>query len=223
MTKSALGKITAFICGVILLAACAPVRVLTHTTSTDPVAAPAGLYRLDPDHASLVFNIDHLGFSRFTGRFNDIAATLDFKPEAPETSRLVATIKAASLDTPVEALDKLITGDDMLEVTKFPEIHFESTTLTRTAAAGKLTGKLTLHGVTKPVILGIIFHGGAPNPLTGEPTLGFAADGTLSRASFGLTAWAPAVGDDVRFHIEAEFVLKDKPSASRHQTPESTP
>ena len=192
-----------------LLSACTAARVLTHSTSTDPVDAPAGIYELDPNHASLIFDVDHFGFSRFTGRFNILAATLTFDPITPEKSTLTATIKADSLDTPVEILDAMIKGGDMLEVDRFPEIRFESTHVTRTApTAGKLTGNLTLHGRTKPVTLDVNFYGGAPNPLTGNHTLGFAAKGSLSRAAFGLTAWAPAVGDDIQFHIEAEFVQR---------------
>lgn len=188
------------------LSACTAARVVTHSTSTDPVDAPAGRYMLDPDHASLVFDVDHLGYSRFVGRFNEIGATLDFAPDAPEQSRLRVTIKAASVDTGVAALDPMIAGD-LLEADEYPEITFVSTGIARTGpAAGQIGGDLTLAGTTRGLTLDVLFNGGAPNPVTGRHTLGFSATGALSRTGFGLLDWLPAVGDEVRFRIEVEFV-----------------
>ena len=68
-----------------------------------------------------------------------------------------------------------------------------------------MDGDLTIHGVTQPVTLDVTFNGGAPNPLTGHHTLGFSATGHFSRAAFGLVHWYPAVGNEIRVRIEAEF------------------
>ena len=188
------------------LASCTAWRVVTHRTSSDPVQAPAGRYRLDPPHWSVVFDVDHFGFSRFVMRFRQVSATVDLVPQNPEQSRVSAVIQAASVDTNDAALDRLVQGPDMLDVEHFPQIRFASTALRRTAqATGEMTGNLTIHGRTRPVLLQVTYNGGAPNPLTRDYTLGFGATGAFDRSEFGLNAWFPAVGDQIRLSIQAEF------------------
>jgi len=188
------------------LAACTALNVVTHRVSGDPVDAPAGTYRADPRHTSIVFDVDHLGFSRFVARFNEVEAVLDAVPEAPEKSRLEVTIKAASIDTNVAELDKMLTGDDMFDATRHPDITFVSKSIVRTGeGAGEVTGNLTIAGRTHPMTFAVTFNGAAPDPLTGEDKLGFSAEGTLDRPDWGLGKWWPAVGTEVRFRIEAEF------------------
>lgn len=191
------------------LASCSAFRVVTHEVDDDPVKAPAGIYTLDPRHSSLLFDVDHFGYSRFVARFDEVSGTLDAKPSAPATSRLSVTVKAASVDTNVPELDRMITGKDLLDAAKYPDIRFETTTLKRTGKnTGEMTGDLTMHGRTRPVTLAVTFNGAAPDPLTGEDTLGFSATGHFNRADWGLGAWWPAVGNDVKVSIQAEFVRK---------------
>jgi len=188
------------------LAACTALNVATHRVSGDPVDAPAGTYRADPRHTSIVFDVDHLGFSRFVARFNEVEAVLDAVPSAPEKSRLDVTIKAASIDTNVPELDAMLKAPDMFDATAHPNIHFASTKIVRTGeGAGEVTGDLTIAGRTHPATFTVTFNGAAPDPLTGEDKLGFAAEGTLDRSDWGLGKWWPAVGAQVRFRIEAEF------------------
>jgi len=196
------------------LSGCTAARVLTHTVSHAPIDAPKGRYALDPDHASLRFDVDHLGFSRFSGRFNDLVATLDFTPNEPNQSRIRTVISTASLDTPVEELDMLLKGAGMFDAERYPEIRFESVDIlpaatSQAAPTGQVIGNFSMRGVTRPVTLNVTYNGGAKNPLTQKYTLGFSATGAFSRSSFGLGKWAPAVGDEVRVHIEAEFVLQN--------------
>jgi len=189
------------------LAACTALRVVTHSVRGDPVQAPAGRYELDPHHWNISFDVDHLGFARFVMRFNSAAASLDFVPEAPEKSHVMATIKAASLDSNDKELDALVTGPELFDAATHPDIIFESTALVRTSSAqGAMTGNLTIKGETHSVTLNVIFNGGAPNPLTGDHTLGFSATGSFDRSDWGLGKWYPAVGKEVRIRIEAEFV-----------------
>lgn len=191
------------------LASCTALRVVTHEVNDDPVKAPAGLYRLDPRHSSLLFDVDHFGYSRFVARFDKVEATLDANTAEPEKSRLSVTVKAASVDTNVEELDRMVTGPDLLDAARYPDIRFETTALKRTGPkTGEMTGNLTMHGKTKPVTLEVTFNGGSPDPLTGDDTLGFSAKGELNRADWGLSAWWPAVGNDVDLRIEAEFIKK---------------
>lgn len=195
------------------LSGCTAARVITHTVNNEVVNAPSGRYLIDAEHASLIFDVDHLGFSRFTGRFNVLAATLDFLPGAIGQSQLTAAVTAASLDTPVEQLDALIKGPGMLDTARFPEIRFESDEIIPVSPSqAQVRGSLTLHGVTRQVTLDVHFNGWAKNPLTQKHTLGFSASGAFSRSSFGLGRWIPAVGDQVRVRIEAEFILQDNPA-----------
>lgn len=171
-----------------------------------PAELPAGSYRLDPEHASLLFKIDHLGFSTLVGRFDRFAATLDFDPGDPAASRLSATIEPASIDLDLPKFEEDLRGPDWFDVARYPEARFDSREIVITGDdAGRVTGDLTLHGVTRPVTLDVTFNGGGDSLLTGRYTLGFAAQGALSRSDFGLGAYAPAVGDTVALEFHAEF------------------
>jgi polyisoprenoid-binding protein YceI len=187
--------------------ACTPVRVLTHTVSQNEARVPVGHYDLDPDHCSITFDIDHFKYSRFTMRFDRKQGQLDWNEGGLDKSSATITIDAASIDTNVPLLDKMVKSENMLDVSRYPEVRFASTRFERTGESrGTLSGDLTIHGVTQPVTLDVTFNGFAPDPLTKKDTLGFSADGHFSRARFGLATWYPAVGDDIHVRVQAEFV-----------------
>nr|WP_243849252.1 YceI family protein [Paraburkholderia rhizosphaerae] len=191
--------------------ACTPLEVVTHTVSTNESRVPVGQYKLDANHWSVIFDVDHFKYSRFVMRFDRVTGQLDWRERGMENSSVAITIDAASVDTNVPQLDKMVKGDDMLNAARYPEIRFVSTHFERTGeASGKLTGDLTIHGTTQPVTLDVKFNGYGRDPLTKADTLGFSAEGRFSRSRFGLTTWYPAVGDDVHVRIQAEF---DKPPA----------
>jgi len=195
-----------FVATVCALAACTPLRVVTHSVSRVESRVSAGRYQIDPRHSSVTFDVEHLGYSRFVMRFDRASAQLDWRDGGLARSSVEATVDAASVDTNVPELDKLVKGKDMLDVGRYGQIHFVGTRFTRTGdARGTLTGDLTIRGVTRPVTLDVTFNGYAPDPLTRQLTLGFSARGHFSRAQFGLATWYPAVGDDVAVRIEAEF------------------
>lgn len=186
--------------------ACTPVRVLTHTVSQNEARVPAGRYDLDHDHCSITFDIDHFKYSRFTMRFDRKQGQLDWNEGGMDKSTVAITIDAASIDTNVPLLDKMVKSDSMLDVSRYPDVRFVSTGFERTGESrGTLSGDLTIHGVTQPVTLDVTFNGFAPDPLTKRDTLGFSADGHFSRAKFGLATWYPAVGDDIHVRVQAEF------------------
>jgi polyisoprenoid-binding protein YceI len=187
--------------------ACTPLQVLTHTVSQNEARVPVGRYDIDPDHSSITFDVDHFKYSRFTMRFDRKQGQLDWNEGGLDKSSAAITIDAASIDTNVPLLDKMVKSANMLDVSRYAEIRFASTRFERTGESrGTLTGELTIHGVTEPVTLDVTFNGFAPDPLTKKDTLGFSADGHFSRAKFGLATWYPAVGDDIRVRIQAEFV-----------------
>ncbi|MFM0300952.1 YceI family protein [Paraburkholderia sediminicola] len=187
--------------------ACTPLQVLTHTVSQNEARVPAGRYEIDPDHSSITFDIDHFKYSRFTMRFDRKQGQLDWNEGGLDKSSATVTIDAASIDTNVPLLDKMVKSASMLDVSRYPQVSFASTRFERTGESrGTLTGDLTIHGVTQPVTLDVTFNGFAPDPLTKKDTLGFSADGHFSRAKFGLATWYPAVGDDIHVRVQAEFV-----------------
>ena len=175
--------------------------------STKSAELEAGEYRLDPDHKAVLFKIDHLGFSELVGRFTQVDASLDFDPQAPEKSRLSVVIAADSLFLGLPDFERELQGSGYFDTKRFPDITFDSTAITVTGEnSGTVTGDLTIKGRTRPVTLDVIFNGGAPNPVTGAYTLGFAAAGQIDRTAFGLGRFAPAVGRMVTLEIHAEFL-----------------
>lgn len=207
-----------------VLAACSP-RPQAEAVAPDakpaqaaqaPSDAPAGDYALDLAHTSVTFRVSHLGFSRYTARFTKADGALKFDPGNPAAQSVTATIDARSLQTSYPEPEKLDfdaqVEKDFLAADKFPAITFKSTKVEPTGPrTAKVTGDLTLHGVTKPVVLDVTFNGGyKPNAMDGA-RVGFSAKGTIRRSDFGLTVGLPAPGtnmgvfDDVEVIIETEF------------------
>ncbi len=178
----------------------------SHNQTVAPEKLRAGAYTLDPEHASLLFKLDHFGFSELVGRFDRFEAALDFDPKHPETAHLTVLIDPASIDLNLPKFEQDLRGPDWFDVARFPQARFESRSITLTGEkTGQVTGDLTLHGTSAPITLDVTFNGGADSLLTGRYTLGFAATGKLLRSTFDLGAYAPAVGDEVTLEIHAEF------------------
>ncbi len=169
--------------------------------------APTGVYELDPNHFSLLFRVDHLGFSHIVGRFNDVEAELTIDPGNPEGARLAATISATSIDTNVASLDNFLRGASMLNAVEAPQIEFEMSDLVLTSEdAGTVNGRLSIAGRAQDIAFDVKLVGAGYNRFEGAYILGFAATGTLTRSDWGLTAFTPDVGDEVLFSFEGEFV-----------------
>jgi polyisoprenoid-binding protein YceI len=188
------------------IGACTPLQVVTHRVSPSESSVPAGQYQLDPHHWNVSFDVDHFHYSRFVMRFDKVTGQLDWNAGGIAKSTVRAVIDAASVNTNVPLLDRMVKGPDMFDTARYPQITFASTSFEQTGDdKGVLTGDLTIRGTTKPVRLNVTFNGHAVNPLTKQETLGFSADGHFDRSAFGLTTWYPAVGDDVHVAIQAEF------------------
>ena len=181
-------------------------------------AVPAGTYTLDRNHASLLFRVDHLGFSRYTARFTRFAAELELDPADPATSSVTATIDPRSIETdnpdPALDFDHQLQNRDWLNTAQFPQMTFRSTRIELTGPkTARVLGRLDLRGVTHEVALNVTFNGGyASNPLDPSGSrIGFSAHGALQRSAFGMTEGIPppgstfGVGDKVEILIEAEF------------------
>jgi polyisoprenoid-binding protein YceI len=182
-----------------------------------PVAAPpAGAYKLDKSHASLVLRASHMGFSTYTTRFSRFDSELTFDPKNLAASKVKTTIDAASFEmdaAPQMCLD-IMKGPKMLDTAKFPQIVFKSESVRMTGAKSmEISGALTLHGVTRPMLLTATYNGGYPGMPEMDPQarVGFSAHGSFKRSDYGIAFGLPApgttmgVGDLIDFSIEAEF------------------
>lgn len=189
----------------------------TASPAMTPVAAPpAGAYKLDRAHASIVLRASHMGFSTYTTRFSRFDADLAFDPKDLPASRVVTTIDASSFEmdaAPPMCLD-IMKGPQMLDTAKYPQIVFKSESVRMTAVKSmEIAGTLTLHGVTRPIVLTATYNGGYSGMPKMDPhaRIGFSAHGSFKRSDFGITYGVPApgttmgVGDLIDFSIEAEF------------------
>ncbi|MET4701233.1 polyisoprenoid-binding protein YceI [Constrictibacter sp. MBR-5] len=173
-------------------------------------AAPAAAadFKLDPDHTMAVFVVNHLGYSNMIGRFNDVSGTFSFDPATPEKAKISMAIDTASVDTDHKRRDDHLRGPDFFNAQEFPQMTFESTKVEVTGErTGKVTGDLTLLGVTKPVTLDVTFNKMEPHPLPPYNkvlTAGFSVRGTIKRSDFGMTYFLPAVGDEIQLMLEVE-------------------
>lgn len=167
--------------------------------------APAP-FVLSKDHTDVVFEVSHVGFSMKHGWFRDMSGTLSFDAEKPESSSVDVTIKSASIDTNNAQRDKDLSSPNFLDAVKFPDLHFVSTrTIRRGNQALDVEGNLTLHGITKPLVLHAKLNKLAPNPFNHRPTVGFTAHGSLKRSDYGIASMIPLLGDKVSINIDAEF------------------
>lgn len=202
MNRKSLALIMA---GALLLGACA--SLVAPKVASEPAALKAGAYKLDPNHASLIFRVNHLGYSRYLGRFEKFDAALDFDAANASAARVEAKVEIASLDVANDDFARTLMGRNWFDAAAYPEAVFKSTLIEKTGeTTGRMTGDLTLHGVTAPVTLDVAFNGGAQDLLRGGYVVGFSAHGSFSRKAFGVDRFEGIVGDDVAIEIEAEFV-----------------
>jgi polyisoprenoid-binding protein YceI len=177
--------------------------------STDPKQAPAGAYQMETRHTQVLFAVSHLGLTDYYGRFEKVTGTLNFNPAAPEKSAVSVTIDTSSANVMSSELMGEIVGPSVFDSAKFPTATFVSKSIERTGpGSGKMTGDLTIHGVTRPVTFDVTFNGGAQSPMGGAAyALGFHATAVVKRSDYGLDKmmWTSFVGDEVRLTIEAMF------------------
>jgi polyisoprenoid-binding protein YceI len=177
-------------------------------TSRDPAKVPAGAYELDPRHAGLIVKVPHMGgFSRYTMRFRAVSGSFTYDPANWQATKVSITVDPKSIDTEDNIFNKTVAG--YFEPEKYPAITFASTSLTADPEGkGQLSGDLTLHGVTKPVVLDVEFNGVGPGLLGAGTRMGFSGTGKIKRSEFGVTGGRPFAGDTVDLMFEVEFVKK---------------
>jgi len=175
------------------------------SASKNPAAAPGGLYKMDPDHTSVLIRIMHEGTSYSTFRFNSDAGVLDWDPARIEASKVDITVETSSIVTPVAGFADRLSGPRYLNTAKFPQARFVSTGIRRTGpTTGEITGDLTFLGVTRPIKIDAQLVGIGPNARD-LPTIGFAGSAKFKRSDFGLTTLLTVFGDETELMIDTEF------------------
>lgn len=191
----------------------ASVLVGLAAMATGAAAAPDS-YTFDRAHTEVRASWDHLGLSRQSARFNDVSGSVLFDPERPEDSSAEVTIKVASVQTGVAALDNhLVKTKDFFDTLAHPTITFRSQSVRMTSdKTAEMTGELTVNGITRPVVLAVVWNYLGPHPLGAvNPTLkdvvvaGFSARTQILRSEWGITRTIPLVSDEVRISIETEL------------------
>lgn len=178
----------------------------------DKTRVTAGTYAADVNHTMVVWQVDHLGFSNYTGIFGDVTGTLVLDPANPAAAKVDVTIPVSKVTTASAGLTAhlLRPGKDGGKPDFFgaapADAKFVSTSVVVDADGdeAKVTGNLTLNGVTKPVTLDVDFHG-AGMGMGKKETVGFEAEATIKRSDFGITMGIPFVSDEVELKIHAAF------------------
>jgi polyisoprenoid-binding protein YceI len=180
-----------------------------------PILARADTWQIDPMHTSVEFTVRHMMISNVKGTFEKTSGTVTIDGSDPTTAKIDATIDVASINTRVERRDADLKGPNFLDVAKYPTITFKST---KVEAAGegkwKVTGDLTLHGVTKPVVLEVEGTGTPIKDPFGNTRAGASATTKINRRDFGISynktldAGGVMVGDEVSITIDVEAIKK---------------
>ncbi|WP_433846944.1 YceI family protein [Acinetobacter proteolyticus] len=168
------------------------------------LAAPVD-YKIDPTHTATVFSWNHFGFSTPSANFTDIQGTIKVDNAKPANSSVEVTIPLSSVNTNVAALDKEFQEEAWFNAAKYPNITFKSTKVeTKDKKHFKITGDLTVKGVTKPVVLDAVLNKQGEHPMAKVPAIGFNATTSFNRSAFGIGNYVPNVGDKITVNITTE-------------------
>jgi polyisoprenoid-binding protein YceI len=181
--------------------------------SKNPAAVTGGTYTVDPNHTLVGWRVDHLGFNDYFGIFGSVTGLLTLDPKNLDAAKVDVTIPVSKVTTASAGLTAhlLRPGKDGGKPDFFgaapADARFVSTSVAAQGQRAKITGNLTLNGVTKPVVLDASFAGAGKMPaqMGGKDTVGFHAATTIKRSDFGVSMGIPMVSDEVRLDITAAF------------------
>ena len=186
---------------------------LAFVTAILALAAPLALaqtstWTSDPAHSEVDFSISHMTVSNIHGRFGHVAATIAYNEADVTKSTVNATIDVTAVDTGEDARNNHLKSPDFFDVATNPSATFTSTSVAKSGNGLTINGNLTLHGVTKPVVLMADGPRGPAPGMDHKPHAGFSATTTIKRSDFAIgSKFPPAmVGDDVKLDIELEVV-----------------
>ena len=185
---------------------------IVQTTVAEELALSPGAWTVDANHSAIVFSIRHLGLSKVRGRFATFDATLTIGP-SPSDVHVTASIDLSSIDTNNSDRDAHLRSTDFFNTDVNPTMLFTGSGITGSGEDWKLSGDLTLNGMTRPLTLAVEFNGIETHPGDGKRHAGFSATGTIKRSEFGIDFGIMpigvdrlALGDDVKFELDLQFV-----------------
>lgn len=166
----------------------------------------------DPAHSRLGFKVKHLTISEINGNFSDFSITVTTSKKDYSDAKVSLTAKIKSINTGVEMRDNHLRSSDFFDAEKYETMTFTSTSFKlipskKTPTKAVLSGNLTMHGITKPITLDVVYYGTVTNPMNNQETAGFHISGTLKRSDFGIGSSFPEaiVGDVITIIADAEF------------------
>ena len=170
-------------------------------------AAPVS-YKIDPNHTNVLASWSHFGFSNPSINFGEADGTIVYDADKVSASSVQVTLPLTGLSALAADFYDHLTGDKWFDAAKFPAATFKSTKV-EAAGEGKLkvTGDLTVKGVTKPVVLNVTLNKAGEQPMAKRAAIGFDATATVKRSDFGLGAYVPNVSDEVTLRITTEAVV----------------
>ncbi len=170
------------------------------------MAAPV-TYSMDPNHTQVRLTWTHFGFSHPSAVIGIDSGTIVYDPAHPEQATVKVSMPLSTLDTHVPALDEHLKGGDFFDAAKFPVATFTSTAVEAVDETHlNVAGKLSVHGVTRPVTLHVTINKVGEQPMWSAPAIGFDATATLERSGFGVGQYVPAVSDAIQVHITTEAI-----------------
>ncbi|GAB1479697.1 hypothetical protein MASR2M74_22630 [Paracoccaceae bacterium] len=182
----------------------APLALIAALTAA-PAFAEAEKYVLDPSHSQIVFTYNHLGYSTSTGMFSGFDGEIQFDQANPAASSVTVSFPVKTMLTGWQARFDHLMSPDFFDATEDEMVSFTSTGIEVTGEkTAKITGDLTLNGVTKPVVLDAVLNQAGEHPMEKKPWAGFNATATLLRSDYNLGMFAPFVSDEVQVTISIE-------------------
>ncbi len=187
-----------------LLAAAAMSLVLVAGAA---LAAPL-TYKIDANHTDVVASWSHFGFSNPIAHFGQADGFITYDSANVAASKVEVTLPLSGLNSHVPDFDAHLRSDDFFDAANFPTVTFKSTSV-KAAGKGKLkvTGDLTIKGITKPVVLNVTINKVGEQPMAKRAAAGFSASATVKRSDFGLGKYAPNVSDEVKLTITTEAIV----------------
>lgn len=180
-----------------------------------PLSAETATWVIDGAHSSAGFSVRHMMVSKVRGSFDKVSGTVTGDLSRPETAQVEVTIEASSINTGNAKRDDHLRSADFFEIEKYPAITFKSKKIEKGSDGYRMTGDLTMHGVTKEVVL-LVEAPAAPIQIGKAWRSGTSATTRVDRKDFGLTwnraleAGGVTVGDEVAIFIDVELIRKDE-------------
>ena len=174
--------------------------------------AQATTWKIDPNHSAAQFSVRHMGISTVRGAFTKVSGTVTYDPAEPGKTVINAIIDASSVDTRVETRDNDLRSDHFFDVAKYPTLTFKSKSV-EAIGTGKLkvTGDLTIHGVTKEVVLDVDGPSAPVKDPKGNSHVGASASTKINRMDYGVSGASTMVGNDVPITLDVELVSLPTP------------